>query len=263
MSKPFRDLVSDILEKTQPFKDEVSHLIMKKDDLGDVVARVKSPVLSLNVTSAIAVPEFNSVVVFGSLSYLRALLKSKYLSAKDAKFDIKFTIKTASNGKTEAVRNMTIKSGRMESFYQATDPFINNIATVKKSKVTDWTTMFPIDKKDMTEFDEVAKIHAMAEKIGGERDDIFSLGYDGSGSIIASFGEKGHQSSVILTEEAESVDGPRKISGLYSIRHFQGLMKMMEDSPAVVSLAQNAIRFEIEGKVAKYSAVLTAKKLVD
>lgn len=263
MSKAFRDFVYDILEKTAPFKDEVTHVVMKKDDLGDVVARVMSSILSLSATAKVEMPDFHDVACFGSLPYLRSLLKSKYITGKEAKYEVTFHYQDHKNGKPPSIRNISIKAGRMTSFYQATNPYLNNLVSgIRKPKVNDWVIGFPLGREAIDEFKEASRIHAMAPKIGGERDDIFSLGFDGK-SIIASFGEKGHQTSVVLTDDAESVEPDRKMSALFSIKQFSGLLEMIGKETAVMSLASNALRIEVENGVAAYTAVLTAKKLVD
>lgn len=266
MHQEFRNFLNDILEKALLFKDDVTHVIMTRSKGGDIVSGVRSTgtVISIKAQYKNDLDAFHEgeKFCFGSLPYLHSILKSRYLSAKGATFAFEFNVQNSSDGKTPALRNMRVRAGKMDSFYQATDPYLNNvIGGVNAPNVTDWTVMFGIDKEAEQEFTEISKIHAMAPKIGGERDDIFALGFDGN-TILASFGEKGHQSNVELTENAESMMEGRKINALFSIRHFKAILRIVNEAGGgVMTLSPKALRVEFENDLAKYTITLTAKKI--
>ncbi len=266
MHQEFRAFLNDILEKALLFKDDVTHVVMTRSKGGGIVAGCRSngTVISIKAQFKDDLDMFHEgeKFCFGSLPYLNSILKSKYMASKGASFAFNFNVQTSSDGKTPSLRNMRVRAGKMDSFYQATDPYLNNIiGGVNAPNVTDWTVMCGIDQAAEREFTEISKIHAMAPKIGGDRDDIFSLGFDGN-AILASFGEKGHQSNVELTENAESMMDGRKINALFSIRHFKALLRIVNEAGGgVMTLAPKALKVEFENDLAKYTIMLTAKKI--
>ena len=264
MDKELRNFLYDLTAKALLFKDDVTHVVVTRSPAGSIVGGVRSvgTVVSIKAQCKHEMDGFQEgeKFCFGSLPYLSSILKSKYMRGDD--FSFEFNVKPSSDGKTPALRNMRIRAGKMDSFYQATDPYLNNIiGGVNAPSITDWVVMFGVDKAAIGEFDEASKIHAMAPKIGGERDDIFSLGFDGD-SILASFGEKGHQTNVTLTDNTESLIESRKINAMFSIRHFKAILRMIDEAGgAIVTLAPKALKVEFENAQAKYTVTLTSKKI--
>lgn len=264
MAKVFRDFVFEILERTMPFKEELKYLNLKKDQAGTVIAAMPCPgrIISVQASCRKEMPELVAPACLGSLPYLHSLLRSKYMKA-DKDFEIAFNNKAATDGSTTVLRSMNIKAGAMESFYQATDPFINNLNKITPPKITDWAVMFGVDRSFIEEFEEVSKIHAMAEKAF----DVFSLGFDGQ-AIVASFGQRVNQTSVVLTTNAESLQpggqsGKHKMSVLFAVKEFRGLFKLLGDrlGSGIMTLAPRALKVESDSEIAHYTSVLTAKRL--
>jgi len=261
MAKVFRDFVFEILERTMPFKEELKYLNLKRDQAGTVVAAMPCPgrVISVQAACLKEMPELVAPACLGSLPYLHSLLRSKYMKG-DKDFEITFNNKPGTDGSTTVLRSLAIKAGGMESFYQATDPFINNLNKITPPKVTDWAVMFGVDRSFIEEFEEVSKIHAMAER----GLDIFSLGFDGK-AVMASFGQRVNQTSVVLTTNTEALhstvrSGSDKMSALFAVKEFKGLFKLLGGS-GIMMLAPKALKVESDSEMARYTGVLTAKKL--
>ncbi len=262
MSTELKDLLIDVLSVVEPFRDEITHILMKRTEGGDIVAVAKSKDsnISITVMSSNDVPEFSGVACFGSLPYLGAVVKSKYLTGDN--YSVEPAFDTASDGKTRALRSITFKGGKnkLEAFYQATDPFVNRLNKIKPPTIKEWPITFDIDSQFIKDFTEIQKVHRAAPKIGGDRDDIFTLAYN-NGEIIAVFGERGHQSSMVLTEKAES-SGQDKMGALLPVSHFQAILKLVAPAKGlgVAKFAEKALRVDITTDLATYSLMILSKK---
>jgi len=263
MSLEFKNLLTDILSKVEPFSDGVSHILMRKEGDGGIafLAKSRDGNISITGTSKEIIPFFEDVACLGSLPYLGSVLNSAYFK-KGNDLNMELNYETSSNGKTRALRSIlfTTKNGKFESFYQATDPFVHNLNKNKPSVIDNWPIEFTINKGVIAEFTEVAKIHKSAPKIGGDRDDIFTLAYS-SEKILAIFGEKGHQSTVILAEDVDYSGVTDSLSALFSLTTVQSLFKLIGKSDAVCRVADKALKIELETINGFYFFVTTAKKL--
>ncbi len=267
MSKVFRDVMVDMLTHIEPFKDSISNLLMKKNTDGTItaVAKARDGNIALRIESKHEIPEFDHIACFGSLPYLRSILKSAYFSGKSKSsqgmsMDMEFDV--SSNGKTTALRSIqfSTKSGRFEAFYQATDPFVNNLNKVKLPAIEDWDADFTIGQDEIKDFSEILKIHKTAPKIGGDRDDIFRLTID-DGIVQSTFGDKGHHSSVLLASNVNIETDTSGINSLFAVSKIEAMFKLVGKGEALCSVAKRAFRVQLETAWCTYSIVTTAKKL--
>ena len=265
MSNEFRNLLADLLSNTEPFRDSISHLLLKKTESGDVAAAAKSRDGNIAVTarSKMDVPEFHDVACLGSLPFLNSIVNSAYFSGKAKSVsNMELNYDISSNGKTNALRSIDFTSGKkMEIFYQATDPYINDLTRVKKATVKDWNVKFQITPTLIADFMEALKIQKAAPKIGGDRDEVFTLSYTQDNEIIAVFGEKGHSTSIVLSKQVEESEDVNVITSLFSIVNFQAILKLVGKKEATCFLADKALKVEMETDQAFYSLMTTAKKL--
>ncbi len=257
----------DILTHVEPFRDSIPNLLMRKNTDGSItaVAKARDGNIALIVESKHEIPELEHNACFGSLSYLRSILKSAYFNGKGKGatgmiIDMEFAI--SSNGKSEALKaiQFTTKSGKFEAFYRATDPFVNNLNKVKLPTIDTWDADFIIGQDEIKGFGEVLKIHKTAPKIGGDRDDIFKLTID-DGVVQATFGDKGHHSSVTLGDNVDIVTDVPGINSLFSISKIEAMFKLIGKGEAQCSVAKKAFRIQIETAWCTYSIVTVAKKL--
>jgi hypothetical protein len=267
MSKVFRDVMVDVLTHIEPFRDSISNLLMRKNTDGSItaVAKARDGNIALMIESKEEIPEFDHIACFGSLPYLRSILKSSYFNGKSkgsVGMNINMEFDTASNGETTALRSIqfTTKSGKFEALYQATDPFVNNLNKVKLPTIDIWDADFVIGQNEIKDFAEVLKIHKAAPKIGGDRDDIFKLTID-DGVVQAIFGDKGHHSMVTLGENVDIVTDLTGINSLFSISKLEAMFKLIGKGEAQCSVAEKAFRVQLETPWCTYSIVTVAKKL--
>ena len=259
MSKELRNLLADVITIVEPFRDDISHILMKRTPEGDIAAAAKSRDSNISITmlSQKDVEGFEGVACFGSIPYLSAALNSSYIKDDRAKIDLDYD--TASDGKTHALKSITFKGGRkLVAFYQATDPFINKMNRIKPPIIREWPIKFTIDGQFIKDFNEVYKVHR-ASMVGGDKDAVFTLSYS-FGEIISLFGEKGHQSNMILSENAESTDID-KLSALMPITHFQAILKLIGKGVGHAKFTDKALRVDIQTELATYSLMILAKKV--
>lgn len=260
MSKQFRTLISDAISVVDPFRDEIQYLLMKKTKDGDVALLGKSKNSSIEITalSRHDIPEFEGVACFGSLSYLGAVLKSKYLKTDEFSMDVEYREKKDQN--TKSVYSILFESndGKFQAFYQATDPFVNKMNRFKPAAVKSWPVTFTVDQEFIKDFSEIQKVHKSGARLGGDRDDLFTLSYSG-GDIVAIFGDKGHRSNLILSRSAEA-DGIDTLSALLSITLFQSILKLVGKGEAKAKFTANALKIDIINDAAAYSLTIAAKK---
>lgn len=258
MSVEFRDLLTDVLTMVDPFRDGITFILTKRTKTGDIVsvAKSKSGDISITSMSRVDVPDLEGAACFGSLPYLKAILSSKFIKGK-ANFSMEPHYDISSDGKTNSLRFVLFKGGnKMEASYEATDPFISKMQNVKLPSIKDWTVTFKIDQNFISDFTEMHKVHRAAPKIGGDRDDIFTL-LCSEGKVIAVFGEKGHQTSMTLGENNES---GVKLSALLSVTHFQAILKLLGKGTGEARFAEKALRVDTVTDIATYSLMISTKK---
>lgn len=267
MSKVFRDVMVDMLTHIEPFRDSISNLLMRKNTDGSItaVAKARDGNIALLIESKEEIPGFDHIACFGSLPYLRSILKSAYFNGKSKTssgmgIDMEFAV--SSNGETTALKSIqfSTKSGKFEAFYQATDPFVNNLNKVKLPTIDVWDADFIVGQNEIKDFNEVLKIHKTAPKIGGDRDDIFKLTID-DGVVQATFGDKGHNSSVSLADNVDIITDIPGINSLFSVSKIEAMFKLIGKGEAQCSVAKKALRIQLETAWCTYSIVTTAKKL--
>jgi len=267
MSKVFRDVMVDILTHIEPFRDSITNLLMRKNPDGTItaVAKARDGNIGFLIESKEEIPEFDHIACFGSLPYLRSILKSAYFNGKgkaSTGMGIDMQYEVASNGETTALRaiQFTTKTKKFEAFYQATDPFVNNLNKVKLPTIEEYDAEFIIGQDEIKDFGEVLKIHKTAPKIGGDRDDIFKLTID-DGNVQATFGDKGHHSSVTLADDVDITTDIAGIDSLFAVSKIESMFKLIGKGEAHCSVAKRALRIQIETAWCTYSIVTVAKKL--
>ena len=260
MSKEFRDLLADVIRIVEPFRLDISHILMKRTPEGDIAAAAKSRDSNISITMLCKkeVKAYEGVACFGSLPYLSAILDSSYVKDNDnAKIELNYD--TASDGKTHALRSINFKGGRkMVAYYEATDPFINKMNRIKPPTIKEWPVKFTIDDQFIKDFNEVYKMHR-ASITTGDKDAVFNLAFS-FGEVIAMFGDKGHQSNIVLSENAEGTDTD-KLSALMPVMHFQAILKLIGKGTGQARLCEKALRVDVQTDMATYSLMILAKKV--
>lgn len=263
MGSQLKLFFTDLLTSTYPFRDSITHILMKSDDSDRIAVAAKSRDGSISIRGKTQKPikEFQHVACLGSLPYLHSVFSSPYVKKADD-LNIKLNYETASDGKSEALRSMEIKGKRgLHVFYQAVDPFVNQLNRIKIPTTADWPVLFGIDKSTIDAFTEMRKISMQVPKTGSDRDDIFQLIYS-EGEIIAVFGEKGHQADITLTE-AEPSEEIDKLSALFSITQFRSILDLVGSKGAVAYFSSKALRIDTETDVLSYEFVTSAKRLAE
>jgi len=267
MSKLFRDTMVDILTHIEPFRDSISNLLMKRNPDGTIsaVAKARTGNIAIRIDSKKEIPEIEHIACFGSLPYIRSILKSAYFDGKSKAskgMNIEFEYDMASNNKDVALRNLyfTTQSGKFEAAYRATDPFANDLNKVRLPDIDAYDAEFMIGQDEISDFREVLKIHKTAPKIGGDRDDIFKLTID-DGVVQVTFGEKGHHTVATIATNVEIDTGIAGINSIFSISMIESMFKLIGKGEAMCSVAKKAFRIQLETAWCTYSIVTTAKKL--
>lgn len=259
MSVEFRDLLTDLLEAVDPFRDTITHILMRRSDNGvEAVAKSRENAISIQAAAKKSVADFEHIACLGKLQFLKTILNSDYIKGKsEFTIDLKYDI--ATDNKTTALRTVEFKGGGMKAFYTPTDPFVNQLGGIKVPTITKWPVLFGIDANVIKHFEQLHKIHQSAPRAGGDRDDIFQLAFS-NGEILALFGEKGHQSQVILSTNAGTTEEIDKLSALFSITHFRSILKFMGKSGGVAHFADKCLKIEMETNNAEYAFSIYAKR---
>ena len=244
MSVEFRDLLTDLLNAVDPFRDTITHILMRRSDNGvEAAARSRDNAIYIKAVAKKSIEDYDHIACFGKLPYLKTILNSNYIKGKSKfKIDLKYDI--ATDDKTTALRTVKFSGGGMTAFYTPTDPFVNKLNNVKIPTVSTWPVLFGINADVINHFEQLFKIHSSAPRVGSDRDDVFQLAYS-NGEILALFGEKGHQSQVVLTTEAETTTEIDKLSALFSITHFRAIMKFMGKAGGVAYFADKFLKIEM------------------
>lgn len=263
MSVEFRDLLTDLLEAVDPFRDTITHILMRrKDNVVEAAARSRENSISIQAVAKKPVADYENIACLGKLPYLKTILNSDYIKGKSKKFTIDLKYDIATDNKTTALRTIKFSGGNMTAFYTPTDPFVNKLNNLPIPKITKWPVLFGIDATVINHFEQLFKIHQSAPRAGGDRDDIFQLAYN-DGEVLALFGDKGHQSQVVLTTEAGTTEEIDKLSAMFSISHFRSILKFMGKKGGIAYFADKCLKIELETNNAEYAFAIYAKKLVD
>lgn len=258
MSTELKTLLTDLLTNVDPFKDVVTHIMVKEKD-GKAIAAAKSKdgSISIMARSLGEVPGFAHVACLGSLPYLRSAINSSYMA--EGNLDLSFD--EASDGKTQMLRSIQLSgSNGFSVFYQAVDPFINKLIRIKNPAALDYPVAFVINDAFISNFDEIHKVHMQAPKMGTDLDDIFTLAYD-DGKMVGLFGERGHSSTVTLTDEVEVEPGTDKVNAMLSISRFRSILKLVGKNGGAGFLSDKALKVDTETRTVGYEFVTTAKKV--
>lgn len=253
-----KDLLSDVLMVTSRFRDVITHIILK--DRGDhimIIAKSVDGSIYVGGKTKGSVDDFNDLACLGSLDFLQASLDTPAMENGN----LEVNIDSSADGKAQVVRSITLSGKNGYSvFYQAVDPFVSNLNKISTLKIDDWSVLFAVDKTFTDRFTDTMKVHSRAPKIGTDEDDIFMLSY-GDKSISASFGEKGHQVSMTLTDTVEVVNDVDKITALFSVSKLNAILKLIGKDGAVAYLDSKAMKMDIHTKYAEYEFVMTAKRM--
>ncbi|GAF83350.1 unnamed protein product, partial [marine sediment metagenome] len=137
---------------------------------------------------------------------------------------------------------------------------VNKMNRIKLPPQLDWPLAFSIDADFVKSFDEMCKVHALAPKVGSERDDIFQLAYTDDG-IEAIFGDQHHTANVVLSRTIEAKVRTEKTNAYFSISRFKSILRLIGKGDAVGYLAKTGLRIDTETKHATYKFVTAAKKV--
>ena len=161
----------------------------------------------------------------------------------------------------KSIGSINFKGGnnKLEAFYQATDPFVNKMNKVRPEKIDNWPVEFEITQEVIKDFTEIQKVHKASPKMGSDRDDLFTLAYNG-GSVIAMFGDKSHRSNMTLCEDAKCDDSVSMVNALISVSNFQAILKLIGKGKATARLTDRGLKVELVTELATYSLIIAAKK---
>jgi len=263
MSKQLETFLIDVLTGIDPFKDVVSHIFIrrnKEDSTLEAAAKARDGSISIRAISKKPIKEFEYVACLGNLSYLKSVLISPYMKA-DGK--MKLGWETASNGKSQALRYIEFSGGKgFKTFYQATDPFVNQLGRIEIKKNQEWPVAFHIGPAVVKNFDDIYKIHLSAPRTGSDLDDIFRLSFTEKG-IEGVFGDNDTEASVILSDIAEAEEGTDKMSGLFQISRFRSILKQIGKNEALAYQGAYALMIDTETTHSNFQFVMQAKKMAD
>jgi len=257
MSK-LQSFLSELLDVVDPFKDVILNVMIREKD-GEVKAAAKSRdgAISVEISCKGDLPGFKEKACFGSLPFLRGALKSAQMDGGD----IELTYGPASNGKDEVLRSAVLKGKkRFKVFYQAIDPFVNQMNRIKLPPMLDWPVGFAIDQDFIAVFDDVYKVNALAPKTGSAQDDIFKLAFTGD-AVEAIFGDNKFSSNVVLTETVEAKVKSEKTFAYFSISRFRSILRLVGKGEAIGYLSPTGLRIDTDTKLANYKFVIAAKKV--
>lgn len=250
-----RDFLIDAITSIEPFKT-IPYLAIKKHN-GDVLASAQEQKggVVVKIQSKVDIEELDDGVaaLFGNLPYLKSLLDNDYTKEK---CNIDIHHRNSSDNQSSVIGSLSVSSGRFKAEYQATDPFIGNLSKVKVPIVREWPIAFSMSKDIYTDFKSISRIHAMSPKIGGDRDDIFTISTEND-SINITFGERNHKTSMVLCECDKNDVG--EFSALFSISMLDSLFKLGDKGK--IHLTTQAIKLEVESELAKYTYIISAKKV--
>ncbi len=259
MSDKFQGFLIDLLGAIEPFKDVVTHVMMREVNGGIVAAaKARDGTISVQAKSKGEVPGFTDKACLGSLSYLRSALSSSYMIGGT----VNLSYGKASNGKDEVLRSMKLKGakGGYNVYYQAIDPFINQLNRIKLPTGLEWPVGFAIDETFMEHFAEVVKVSAQAPKAGTERDDIFQMVQTEEG-VEGIFGDKNHQVTVLLSATVEANPATEKTNAYFSISKVRSILRFVGKGSAIGYLSDKALRVDTETEHAEYQFVTASKKV--
>lgn len=257
----FRKFLVDVLDKVGPFGKSINHLHIKRTKTGDIVAAGPSTDRSVEIraTAKQDIPELEGVACMGSLLYLKQILGSSFLKSNDADSQIKLAFTEASDRKTTALKSIRIETGKLEVFYQATDPFYGNVVLPARQKPLDWPLAFSVDPATVKDFKELRAIQAAAPST--QTEDVFALGHN-NGQILAMFGSGNQQSTLMISDTVE-VEGKAPAGEIcFLTEHFLRALDLCGKHNVVLYLCDKAVKMEFETPLALYEIILTAKIVI-
>jgi hypothetical protein len=263
MTITLKSFLLDLLEAVEPFKDAITNvMILEKDGVVKAAGKSRDGSLTLQVTAKGPIEDFTGKACIGSLSYLRRALLSKNMNSGE----LKLNYGNASNGE-EVLRSINlIGTNEFNLFYQAIDPFVNQMNRIKLPSIANYPVVFGIDKNFINNFDDTYKVNSLAPKIGSERDDIFVLVLvptDDGISIEGIFGDKSHAISVQLTAMVETaINEPTKMKAHFLISRFRTLLQLIDKGEGIGYLSDKSLKIDIETTQADYQYVMSAKKVM-
>lgn len=258
MTTKIQPFLIDLLGALEPFKDVIAHVMMREKD-GRVMAAAKARdgSISVQATSRGEVPEFTEKACLGSLPYLRGVLTSPLMEGGK----IELSYGTASNGSDEVLRSMKMKGkGRLNVYYQAMDPFINQLNRIKLQKTIDWPLAFAVDQTFIDNFGGAVKLSALAPKTNTEMDDLFNMVYTEEG-IEGVFGDKHHQTTILLADTVEAMDGTDKTNAYFNVSKIRPILRFIGKGSAVGFMSSDGIRIDTETEQAEYQFVTASRKV--
>lgn len=262
-NKELYEFFVDVLDKIYPFRADISHILLKQTGNGiEAIATTKEGSLVVNIETNNVIESFEGIGCLGNVQYLHTILNSPAIANSD-KGELKLTYDEL-NGKKVLSTITTTGAHKYNAVYQSSNPDLKRISRVPQLKLTDrdWNVAFSMSKKFEEKFEEMYKITRSMPKSSSEMEGVFTLVFDGRNTIEAMFGERSFESSIALTDEAESIWGDNnKVVAMFPIEKFRQIIKLspMNDT-TIVTMCDKALKTEVLGKVANYSYVLTAKK---
>ena len=137
---------------------------------------------------------------------------------------------------------------------------ITKINRIKLPTTLDWPVAFSIDAEFISSFTELFKVHALAPKVGNDRDDIFKLAL-ADNTIEAIFGDQHHTANVVLSEMVEADSQADKTNAYFSIGIFRTILRLVGKRESIGYLSNTGLRVDMQTKLAEYKFITAAKKV--
>ena len=255
-----QQFLTDILGAVDPFKDVILRIMMlERDGHIHAAAQAKDGSFSIQIKSKTPIDGFRAKACLGSLPYLRSGLASKNMA--NGELELTYGQSGASN--EDVLRSIKLKgANRFSQFYQAIDPFVNQLNRIKLPATIDWPVAFGIDGNFISNFDDSVRVISAAEKMGSERDDIFMLSLV-NGGIEGVFGERTHTITVQLTGIVEtSLEDSDTLNAHFNISRFKSLLRLIGKGEGIGYLSSKSLKVDIETDHAEYQYTVSAKKVL-
>ena len=262
MNTDLRDFLSDVIEKVILFKSVVSHIIVTRTPDGVMgMAIAKDGSINLTMESKLELPEIETVACFGSLPYLRNVLRYPTIQSGNS-FTMDLAYGESKKKGVDALKTVVFKAKSLKVTYEATDPFLKHLGKAKAMKNEDWPVAFYIDEPFVDKFTDAVRIHSAAPDLKDEGR-IFHLSYSRDDhDMVASFGKTTHQTSIVLSDSPELIDDTcTQVSAYFSIDDFATVGKMVAKEGGVACFFDKGLLITTENRVAKYNFAIVAKKV--
>ncbi len=261
MTKQLIPFLKEIVGRVRPFASTIDFIHVKELDDGRLLTKASGMDgnAHLTATSKESISLGGARMCLGNLMYLNQLLNSDMLKTNRAAVAVHSTER---NDKLIVRALQFTPNNRMEINYITTDPFRASIVKPMQITVDNWPIEFIVDDSSYKEIVGFKKIHAAAPSVGNE--DVLQISYTND-EIVIDFGEGGTQKSTLYLNTAITTTSKRSF-GVYLLadQFIRGLTQSQdEDNLSDIYMADKAIKFISDTKIAEHELVLVGRKMRD